>query len=68
MAIERESLYAVLYGVVRTYGTQKKAAHALGVSQQYLTDVLHGRREIGATLLSALGYRKVVLYEQIKQR
>jgi transcriptional regulator with XRE-family HTH domain len=47
-------------------GSQKAAAKRLGVSEQYLCDVLKGRREPGKKLLDALGYRRVVVYEQVR--
>lgn len=43
-------------------GSQKKAAKALGISEQYMTDVVKGRREVGPTLANALGYDKVIMY------
>lgn len=54
--------------VVAGAGSQDKAARDLGVSSQYLCDVMKGRREPGKKLLDGLGYRRVVLYEQIRKR
>ena len=36
-------------------GTAKDYAEQLGVSQQYLSDVLRGRRQPGPTILERLG-------------
>lgn len=47
---------------VRTTGSQKKVAESLGISPQYLNDVLAGRREISEALAERLGYRRIVLY------
>ena len=47
-------------------GSQQAAAKRFGISGAYLSDVLNGRREPGKKLLNALGYRRVVVYEQIK--
>ena len=47
-------------------GSQDAAAKRLGVSGAYLCDVMKRRREPGPKLLDALGYRRVVVYEQIK--
>ena len=44
-------------------GSQKAFADANGISAQYVTDVLHKRREPGEAVLSALGLRKVITYE-----
>lgn len=52
--------------VVAGAGNQKAAAKRLGVSEQYLCDVLKGRREPGKKLLNALGYRRVVVYESVR--
>ena len=41
---------------------QKSAAHSLGVSPQYLSDVLAGRRPIADRLAATLGYRKAILW------
>jgi len=38
------------------------AARALGISPQYMCDVLAGAREPGEKLLAALGLRRVVTY------
>lgn len=42
--------------------SQKKLAARLGISPQYLCDVLKGRREISAELASRLGYERVVTF------
>jgi transcriptional regulator with XRE-family HTH domain len=44
-------------------GSQRTAAIALGVSQQYLSDVLTGARTPGPKILWALGLRRVMGYE-----
>jgi transcriptional regulator with XRE-family HTH domain len=43
-----------------------EAAADLGVSSQYLSDVLHGRREPGPKILNALGLERVVTYRKKK--
>lgn len=44
--------------------TQAEVAVKLGVTTQYLSDILHNRREPGPTVLKALKLRKVVLYQR----
>ena len=44
--------------------SQKAIAAELGVSAQYVTDVLAARRSPGKTMLKAMGLRKVVSYER----
>lgn len=58
-----EALLEVIAACVKAAGEQRLAAKQLGVSPQYLCDVLKRRREPGSKLLKALGYRRVVIYE-----
>ena len=44
----------------------KQAATNLGISPQYLSDVIAGRRAPGAKILTALGLRRVVTYEPME--
>ena len=44
-------------------GSQKALAEELGVSSQYLGDVISEKREPGKKILSALKLRKVIKYE-----
>ena len=46
-------------------GSQKAFADEAGISPQYLTDVLRGRRAIGAKLLKWFGMERVVSYRRI---
>lgn len=43
-------------------GSQKKCAAAMKVSQQYLSDVLKGRRELGPSILEPLGFAARTIY------
>lgn len=47
---------------VRAAGNQQAYAAQIGISGQYLSDVLRGRREIGSKILDVLGLEKVVSY------
>lgn len=51
---------------VREWGDQLRAATQMGVSPQYLSDVLRGK-EPGPAILRALGLRRVVSYEPIRK-
>ena len=66
--LNEASLKAVLRAEVERDGGQKAAAKRLGVSAQFLCDVLHGRRGLTARLLRGLGYRRVVMYERDTRR
>lgn len=46
--------------------TQKALAKRLGISAQYLSDILKGRREPGQKMLDALGLERVITYESKK--
>ena len=48
-------------------GSQKAFAARLGISEQYLTDVLKRRREPGEKILKPLGFRRIVTYERVEQ-
>lgn len=54
----------ILSDTVELAGSQKDAAAELGVSAQYLSDVLHGRREVGTKLAQAMGLKRIVKYVQ----
>lgn len=46
---------------VRKSGSQKASAASLGISTQYLNDLLRGRREASDNVLSKMGLRRVVV-------
>jgi len=50
---------------IKVHGNQKLTAFALGISQQYLSDVLNGRRQPGPRLLGALGIHKRIEFVRI---
>lgn len=49
-------------------GSQKALALRVGVSPQYINDVLNGRRTPGKRIPRALGYEHVDRYEKRKVR
>ena len=63
-----EEFISYLKDQASVYGSQKAFARHCGVSESFLSDVLRGRREPGATLLECLGFQKVVTYERIAER
>jgi len=52
--------------VVNGYGTQKAAAKALGVSPQYLHDLLSGKREIGSKIAAQFGLKPIRIFVPIE--
>ncbi len=66
--IEIDELRRILRALSYELGTQKALAEALGVSAQYLTDIIHGKREPGETVLCALGLTRRKVYEYDKEQ
>ena len=64
--IPRSQLDALIREAIEQHGGQKQLAQSIGVSQTCISDVYRGYREPGERLLAALGFRKVVFYEQVK--
>lgn len=46
---------------------QKAAAKRLGISPQYLNDIIRKRREPGDKVLKALKLKKVISYRQVRK-
>lgn len=61
IVVDADALRAALDHLIGLAGTQARAAERLGISPQYLHDVLHGRRDIDA-LAERMGYRSLTLY------
>lgn len=47
--------------------TQAQVAEDLGVSPQYLSDVMKARRSPGKKLLDGMGIEKIVSYRRLKR-
>jgi DNA-binding transcriptional regulator YdaS (Cro superfamily) len=45
---------------VKSAGSQRAAAESIGISQQYLNDVLRGRKQPGPKFLAFFGYERTV--------
>jgi transcriptional regulator with XRE-family HTH domain len=60
--IKSDGIVKELYEMVEREGNQKKLAEKLGISEQYLSDVLNGHSEPGESIYHALGYVRVVTY------
>ena len=61
-AITELEIYDKLRRLVLVCNTQKDAARQLGISPQYLSDVLRSWREISNELAGKLGYAKVSFF------
>lgn len=47
--------------------TQKEYAAQIGISEQYLSDVLSGSRAPGKKLLEAIGWERVTYYRLVRE-
>lgn len=63
--LTHDQLVSLLKQQVKDAGSQKQFAFRWGISQQYLTDVLKGRRMPGPKILKMLGYESMVVYKKI---
>jgi transcriptional regulator with XRE-family HTH domain len=61
--MNRDTVIKKIERIIEERGTQRAAAEFLGVSPQYLTDLLKGRRDPGVKILSKLGLQSRVIYE-----
>ena len=52
----------VLRQMVEQAKTQKAVAAQLRISQQYLCEVLSGRRDVSKSLADKLGYQRVITF------
>lgn len=48
---------------IRRHGNQLKAAKRLGISPQYISDILSHRRQVSAQLADKLGFVRITLFE-----
>ena len=55
-------VFGAIRAACRAAGSQSAWAASIGVSPQYLSDVLNCRRDPGGAILRALGLRRVVTY------
>lgn len=60
------AIILILKRRVNETGSQKKVAKQLGISAQYLGDILQGRREPGEKVLKTLKLKRVVLYQDVQ--
>jgi len=63
--LTEEELIVELAGKIRRHGEQGKVAAELGLSQGCVSNLLTKGRGIGDQVASALGYRRVVLFERV---
>jgi hypothetical protein len=59
--VDAEALRAALDHLIKLAGSQVRAAEQLSISPQYLTDVIHSRRDIAA-LAERMGYAPLTVF------
>lgn len=59
-------IYAQMRKHIERAGSQQAWARQIGISPQYLCDVLMARRDIPDKVLAALGYVRVVIYRRAR--
>lgn len=59
MKYSTEQVLAHLRTALIAYGSQRKAAKVLGLSETVLSDVLHGRKQITGRMLDVVGFERV---------
>ena len=57
---------AALQDFAGRYVTQADAARALGITPQYFSDLVHGRRDVTNAILKKLGLRRIVVAQEKK--
>ncbi len=65
-SLSAEEMRELLRRRVEAAGGQKACAAAIGVSPQYLGDCLKGRRDIGKSIATPLGYEPLTIYVPMK--
>lgn len=66
--MKSDDLLRLMRNGIEVHGTAKSFAAHLGISPQYLNDVLGEKRGISPNLADKLGYRVIVTYEPKETR
>lgn len=62
--LTEQEVVARLRAAIDTAGSQAAFARRHGISNQYVSDALRGRRELGQKILEAIGVERVVSYRE----
>lgn len=60
-----DQVLSALRSAVTAKGSQKAAAEAIGISPQFLNDMLKGNRAVGGKALEYLGFAEITVYYRI---
>lgn len=64
--ISQKDLVEKLKLLAQNMGTQSALANKIGISEQYLSDIISKRRDPGAAVLKFLKIEKVNVYKEIR--
>jgi DNA-binding transcriptional regulator YdaS (Cro superfamily) len=59
-----DQMRALLQDACDIAGSQKEWARLNKVSDAYVSDVLHGRRDVSDTICKALGYERIISFKR----
>jgi len=62
--LTEQDVLARLSAAIKVAGSQTAFAQQHGISDQYVSDAMRGRRELGQKILDALGIERVVSYRE----
>lgn len=62
--LTEQDVIARLGAAIKAAGSQTAFAQLHGISNQYVSDAMRGKRELGQKLLDALGIERVVSYRE----
>jgi hypothetical protein len=62
----REEVIQMLREYVEDCGSQKEAASKIGISAQYMNDLMRGRRSPGPAVLETMKLKRVMVYERFE--
>jgi plasmid maintenance system antidote protein VapI len=62
--ITEEEILAIVQEMAKKWDTQKALADHLKISNAYLNDILHGRRDISTAIARRLGYTKIIKFRK----
>lgn len=66
--ISREKALELIRDLIKTEGSQTKAAARLDISSAYLSEILTENRPISDAVARKLGYRRVISYEPLDKK
>ena len=63
-----DQMRTILRKACETAGSQRQWASKHAFSEQYVCDILLGRREISEQIAKALGYKRIISFRQLDTR